>query len=96
MNGGDYPIDNVVLLVADPGADRVDLETQQGTSMELVIGTMLPKQTIKDELFVVLSADPAFGELNSLAQVQFVDTWGQSWIRGPFVLRQTENPARSC
>jgi hypothetical protein len=96
MNGGDYPIDNVVLVVADPGADYIDLSQQRGTAIELVIGTVLPKEVQEDETEVHFTRLPAFGELNSLAQVLFVDTWNQSWVRGPMLLERTTAPARSC
>jgi len=85
-----------MLVVADPGADYIDLSQQRGTAIELVIGTVLPKETQEDETEVYFSRRPAFGELNSLAQVLFVDTWNQSWVRGPMLLERTAGPARSC
>lgn len=44
---------------------------------------------------VYFTRRPAFGELNSLEQVLFVDTWNQSWARGPMVLARTAAPARA-
>lgn len=95
-NGGDYPIDNVVLVVADPGAVDSDPLRQLGTAAECVIGTILPKETIEDEMTVLFAADPAFGELTALALVLFSDTWNCHWARGPMLLERRETTARSC
>ncbi len=96
MNGGDYPIDNVMLVVADPGAEYINLAQQQGTAAQLVIGTVLPKETLDDETEASFTEQPAFGQLNALARVLFVDTWDRSWMRGPMVLERTAAPARTC
>lgn len=96
MNGGDYPIDNAVLVVADPGADEVDLADQRGAAMELVLGTVLPKELIEDEVLVRFTEEPFFVELSSLALILFTDTWDQSWARGPGRLERRDYPARTC
>ena len=96
MNGGDYPIDNVVLVVADPGAEYVDLAQQQGTAVQRVLGTMLPKETQESAVEVTFTSDPVFGQCNSMAQVLFLDTWNESCARGPMVLERMEAPLASA
>ncbi|TFV65789.1 UNVERIFIED_ORG: hypothetical protein E4P37_08640 [Bacillus sp. AZ43] len=95
VNGGDYPIDNVVLVVADLVADCVPQE-QRGCALELVVGTMYQKQVIEDEAAVRLRGAPAFAEITALGSILFTDSWGQSWWRGPGQLQLRDVPARVC
>lgn len=95
VNGGDYPIENVVLLVTDLTPDS-DPKQQKYMAFELVVGTMHQKQTIKDKLTVHLSSAPAFAELTALGSLRFTDSWGNSWWRGPGELSPTPDPPRIC
>ena len=44
-NRGDSLIDDVMLLIANPGTESVDLASQRGTAGGLVFVTLLPKET---------------------------------------------------
>lgn len=93
---GDYPIDNAVLVVVDPGADHVRPGEQSGTAMELVLGTVMSKQTASGTQEVRFTAEPAFGELLGLASLLFTDTWNQTWHRGSMILERRSHPPRIC
>jgi hypothetical protein len=97
-NGGDYPINDVVVVIIDPGAPVIAPERQQGTALEYVVGTVLPKETISEEKYPVhFTAEPAFGEITSLGAVLFTDTWGQHWARSTLGgLTPQEHPPRIC
>jgi len=56
-NGGDYPIDNVVFVVADYVNDSRP-EDQVGTAVEIVIGTMHHKQIIESTHPLHLTVHP--------------------------------------
>lgn len=95
-NGGEFPIDDVVLVVADPGADAPSLQDQKGTALELVVGTVASGDTEEGEELVTLTERPAFEELTSLAGVLFTDTWGTHWFRAPGVLERRNSAPRIC
>jgi hypothetical protein len=68
-NGGDYPIENVVLLVIDTSAEDIRPEDQVGTCLELVLGTMHHKQVLTDKYGPLrIEHAPAFGEITAWAQ----------------------------
>ena len=95
-NGGRYPIDNAVLVVADPGAEDCRPVDQMGTAVEVVLGSIMPKETVKDRTHVHFTAEPAFGEVASLGMVLFTDAWHEHWARSPMGLERRPYPARSC
>ncbi len=95
LNGGDYPVDNAVLLVADLRGDY-DPITQRGTAHELVLGTLIPGRLLEDSVEVTLSNEPSFGELGALVDVIFTDSWNEHWARGPMLLARRPSAARSC
>jgi hypothetical protein len=95
FNGGSYPIDNVMLVVADPGVDH-DPTEQRGTALELVLGTVLPGRPVTGRQPLSFTADPVFAQVTHLAALLFTDTWDQHWARGPGVLRRRLDPPRSC
>jgi membrane protein implicated in regulation of membrane protease activity len=95
-NGGDYPIDDAMLVIAD-WSNEWNLADQQGTALELVVGSVMPKQTLRDEYpGVKVPVEPIFGELTRLAGLLFTDTWDQHWYRAPGQLERRENPPRIC
>lgn len=94
LNGGDYPVDNAVVLIA--GESGFDAVAQAGTAAEVVCGTLIPNKEITQATDIALDHGPAFAELNTLAYVVFTDAWGNHWARGPGLLAKRETPARSC
>ncbi len=95
-NAGDYPIDNVVLVVGDPGAETMSLADQVGTVIEVVLGTVLPNQSVEDTVDLNFTREPAFGDLTRLSGLLFTDTWNQPWFRGPGVLEKQPSSPRVC
>lgn len=96
MNGSDYPIDTVVLLVASYDERECEPAEQSGCAAELVIGTMYSKQLIKDSVPVQFDHEPPFVMLTAMASVLFTDSWNQTWWRGPGYLERRNHPARIC
>lgn len=94
-NGGRFPIDDVVLVVSDPGREG-DPQDQTGTVIEVVIGSIMPGQTVQDEIEVPFTREPAFAERTRLTGVLFTDTWKQSWYKAPGYLIKRNSPARTC
>ena len=95
VNGGDFPIENVVLLVADVDAVDVRPADGVGTCLQLVVGTLHHKEIVRDDHGPLrIKREPASGELTALGSLRFTDTWGQSWWRGPGRLERTADPAR--
>lgn len=95
-NGGDYPIDNVVLLFRDPGSpDEID-DPQAGASCELVIGTLAAKGAAEGGHIVHFGREPYFAEITNLAGLLFTDTWSTHWHRAPNTLERREHPPRIC
>lgn len=96
-NGADFPVDDVVLLVADPDADEVRPQEQVGTCLRLAIGTLHHKEVVRDVHGPVrMKREPAFGEIDGLASVSFTDPWGQAWWRAPGEIARVEERARGC
>lgn len=95
-NGGDLPIDNVVVVVGDPSAPTYRPQAQVGTATEIVIGTLAAKETDEDQRLVRFGAEPVFGELTALAGVLFTDAWENHWYRAPGKLERCEGPPRIC
>jgi hypothetical protein len=84
QNGGEYPIDNVVVVITDPGSPETRPEDQAGTALEAVIGTVLSKEIIRETRNkVAYSREPVFGESTNLASILFTDTWGAHWAKTP-------------
>lgn len=94
-NGGQFPIDDVVLVVSDPGREG-NPQDQTGTAIEVVIGSIMPGQTVQDEIEVPFTREPAFAEMTRLTGVLFTDTWKQSWYKAPGCLVKRTSPARTC
>lgn len=94
-NGGQFPIDDVVVVVSDPGRDG-DPQDQTGTALEVVIGSIMPGQTVQDEIEVPFSREPAFAEMTRLTGVLFTDTWKQNWYKAPGYLVRRATPACTC
>ncbi len=84
MNGGPSPVSGAVLVI-----DADDYP------MEVVIGTLLASESVKDT-YEVQRAFLAFGELTSGATFRFTDTYGKHWSRTPGDLVAEEMPARIC
>lgn len=95
-NGGDFPIDDVVVVIADPAAPIRDLANQQGAVREIVFGTVAAGETQSDKQNLTFDAQPVFAELTSLAGVLFTDAWGNHWYRAGGTLRRRELPPRIC
>ncbi len=96
-NGGDYPIDNAVLLVAGGGAQTLEeLMSQSGAALELVLGTVAQKTAKAGVDPVNLVDEPSFGEMTSYCVLLFTDTWDQHWARAPGLLTRRDLPARTC
>ena len=95
-NGGEFPIDDVVLVVADPAARGRDLARQHGTALEIVIGTVAAGATDGDNHKLTFSEDPPFLELTSMGGVLFTDAWGTHWYRSRGTLERREQPPRMC
>lgn len=94
-NGGEFPIDDVVLVVSDPGVSGAPQE-QTGTAIEVVLGTVMSGQSVQEEVELRFSREPAFSESTRLTGVLFTDTWNQSWYRAPGYLVKRAAPARTC
>lgn len=94
-NGGDYPIDNVLLAIRDPGKPPHD-DPQITTAAEEVIGTVAGGQTVSGRRVVHFTDHPVFGELTSLAAVLFTDTWNTHWYRASGELVERDQPPRIC
>ena len=95
VNGGDYPIDEVVFVVADT-TPETDPAEQLNTAGEIVFGTMYQKQIIKGEIEVSLSSAPVIANVTRLGSLLFTDTWGTSWWRQPGELVHRPGMARVC
>jgi hypothetical protein len=94
LNGGDYPIESVVVVAhsLDPGCKP---RNQQLTAFQMVIGTMHQAQLHKETVGVHFDyREPVFGELTALASVIFTDTWRQTWWRAPGEIERMDGPAR--
>jgi hypothetical protein len=98
QNGGEYPIDNVVVVITDPGSEEPRPEDQVGTALEQVIGTVLSKETLQAGPEIVhFTREPVFGEYTNLASVLFTDAWNQHWAKTPLGgLIRREGPPRIC
>lgn len=94
-NSGEYPIDRVVVKVLDPGAPKSG-QPRPRDAIQVVVGTVLAKQTYANRAEFTLSREPAFAELTHMVSVDFTDTWNQSWHRAPGVLERRDHPARTC
>jgi hypothetical protein len=80
-NGSDYPIENVMVVIKDPGLEG-DPTDQMGTAIELVIGTVAAgahDTGLIDKNWLRFTRDPAFGELGYLSTLLFTDHWGNHW-----------------
>jgi hypothetical protein len=98
QNGGEYPIDDVVIVITDPGSEGQRPEDQIGTALESVIGTVLSKETIERTGEVVhFTREPVFGEDINLASVLLTDPWNQHWAKTPLggLIRRAD-PPRIC
>jgi len=94
-NGGDYPINTVLLAVNDPGQEGLP-EEQMGTAVEVVIGNLNSGETSQGRTHVHFSAEPMFAEMTYMAAVLFSDHWGNHWAtKGGEVIRR-QYPARVC
>lgn len=91
-NGGRYPIDEVVLLVA-AGHEG---DPQSGSALELVIGTVAAGRSVTGDHEVRLDHEPVFGELTRLATLLFTDAWGRHWHRGGQTMEELAYPPRLC
>jgi hypothetical protein len=98
QNGGEYPIENVVVIIADPGSEEQRPEDQVGTALEDVIGTVLSKETLTPRPQMVhFAQEPVFGETINLASVLFTDAWNQHWAKTPLGgLIRRKGPPRIC
>jgi hypothetical protein len=94
-NGGDYPINTLLLAVNDPGQDGRP-EDQMGTAVEVVMGSINAGEISQGRTHVHFKAEPSFGELTYMAAVLFSDHWGNHWAtKGGEVMRRPY-PARVC
>lgn len=91
VNATPYPIDAVVLMIPMIGVGNDPRDVS-----ELVVGTMLPGATIVEYGAWVVGVDIPFSQLVDVVQVRFTDTWGTHWLRGPEVLEQVSDRARTC
>lgn len=94
-NGGEYPIDKVVVEVLAVGGGESE-EWRPRAAVEVVVGTVLGKQTYEGSVEFGLGREPAFAELTNMVSVNFTDTWNQSWHRAPGVLEPRDHPAHTC
>lgn len=95
-NGGDYPIENVVIVIDDPGRDGDPLD-QSGTATELVIGPVAAGATESGRIeHMHFTREPAFAELTHLATLLFSDHWGNNWAITGTRLVERKSPARTC
>lgn len=83
MNSSAYPISNAVLVL-----DADDPH-------EIVIGTILPGQELKDT-HKVRRREVVFGEITGGAKLLFTDTYGNHWARSTESLERRDQPARTC
>jgi hypothetical protein len=91
-NGGDYPITSVIVVIDDPGSEG-RAEEQQGTALEIVLGTLAPGETRKGQgENLAFRRDPFFGELTNLGVVLFTDRWGNNWATGRGTLEKNPRP----
>ncbi|WP_133176589.1 hypothetical protein [Nocardioides currus] len=63
--------------------------------MEIVYGTILPGQHIK-QTHKARRREVVFAELLGGATLVFTDVYGNHWARTPYVLERREQPARIC
>lgn len=97
VNGGQHPISAAVLVVRDTGTDDTDMAIQQGCALELVLGTVLPGETLTGGPYEVdFVSDPVFGELTQLGGLIFTDVWGQTWFSQGTELERSDYQARIC
>lgn len=95
-NGGDLPINNVVLFAGDVQVSAHEQSDLTHPSSQTVIGTIAAGATEQDSSITFFRAEPALGELTSLAYIEFTDAWSQSWRRRPGELVRTETAPRIC
>jgi hypothetical protein len=84
LNAGQYPISGAVLTL---GADDYP--------MEVVYGTILPGQHIKEN-HKVRRQEVVLGELMGGVTLLFTDVYGNHWARSPHSLERRDQPARLC
>lgn len=96
-NGGDYPIDDVIVYIADFN-HQDSLPGHEGrNALEYGLGTVAARSmTSFAEPSVEFVGEPIFGEITSMAAVRFTDAWGTHWYRAARVLEQRESPPRWC
>lgn len=88
LNSGPYPITSAVLLL--PTDD-------EHAPMEIVYGTVLPGEHLKD-MYEVRRSEVVFGELTGGATLLLTDTYGDSWSSSTSWegLQRRFEPARIC
>ncbi|PUA78933.1 hypothetical protein C7S10_21770 [Nocardioides currus] len=84
LNSGQFPISGAVLELAC-----------DDYPMEIVYGTILPGQHIK-QTHKARRREVVFAELLGGATLVFTDVYGNHWARTPYVLERREQPARIC
>jgi hypothetical protein len=94
-NGGDYPISNAVLVIADPG-QRGDLAEQVGTALEVVIGSIMSRKSFEGSSPIMFTRPPAFSEMLTLGGILFSDTWDQHWFSSSHGLVRRSRLPRMC
>ena len=90
-NGGDYPIDNVVMVVP---RFLYDWHLAEQVVPSIAAKGTLPSERVR--LHVDPDFDPGFNELTDTAWLRFTDVWGNHWARRPGELERHERPARRC
>lgn len=96
-NGSSSPIEDVMLVVADPGAPQCDPANQVGTALELIVGAVGVDETIEDEHVVSFRHDsPVFAEHTRLGGLIWTDHDGAHWFSSGAQVRRNPYPPRLC
>lgn len=92
VNSSPYPVDTVVVRVPQFG----ESDGFNGRYEEIVEGTLLPGAQVSSFGLSTSKTPPVFGEMVDICRVDFTDTWGSHWHRGPQTLEPRALPPRVC
>lgn len=92
VNSSPYPVDTVVVRTPQFGESG----GFNGRHEQIIEGTLLPGAQVSGFGITTSKTPPVFAQMVDVCQVQFTDTWGNHWLRGPQTLEPCDVPPRTC